>query len=67
MQFYKKAIALQPDVAEAHYNLGVLHEDLQQLDAAIEQYQIVVQSDLTRLNLLTRLPALIPMRRSGSQ
>ena len=57
LQYYEKAIALQPDFAEAHYNLGVLREELQQLDQAAAEYQIVVQSDFNDLKLLTKLRA----------
>ena len=56
-QFYRKAIALHPDFARAHYDLGILSEDLQQLETATEQYQIVVQSNLDELDLLTKLRA----------
>lgn len=44
---YQQAIALRPDNAEAHYRLGLLYEDLQQLDKAIAEYQLVVQRDIT--------------------
>lgn len=57
LQYYQKAIALQPDFAKAHYNLGNLYEDLQQSDKAIEQYQIVIQSNLDDLDVLTKLRA----------
>ncbi|GAB4370078.1 MAG: hypothetical protein Kow00121_10500 [Elainellaceae cyanobacterium] len=42
---YQQAIALRPDYAEAHYNLGILYEDLQKPDQAIAQYELVVQSE----------------------
>jgi tetratricopeptide (TPR) repeat protein len=42
---YQQAIALHSDYTEAHYNLGVLYENLQKLDQAIAEYELVVQSD----------------------
>lgn len=35
---YQKAIALNPSHAQAHYNLGILYEDLQQFDKANSEY-----------------------------
>ncbi|MGK7877700.1 MAG: tetratricopeptide repeat protein [Xenococcaceae cyanobacterium] len=52
---YQRAIALRPDYAQAHYNLGLLYEDLQELDKAKAEYQLVVQSDPDSLELLTLL------------
>ena len=46
LENYQRAIALRPDYAEAHYNLGTLYEDFQKTDQAIAEYQLVVQSDL---------------------
>ncbi|MEM9215906.1 MAG: tetratricopeptide repeat protein [Cyanobacteria bacterium P01_F01_bin.150] len=57
LQYYQKAIALQPDFAQAHYNLGNLYEELQQPDNAAKEYQIVIQSNLNDLELLTKLRA----------
>lgn len=45
---YQQAIALSPNYAEAHYNLGTLYEDLQKTDQAISEYQWVMQSDLAK-------------------
>lgn len=56
-QLFQQAIALQPDFVEAHYNLGVLYEDLQETNAAVSEYQLVVQSDVQELPLLTQLRA----------
>jgi tetratricopeptide (TPR) repeat protein len=44
---YQQAIALRPDYTEAHYYLGVLYEDLQKIDQAIAEYELIVQSDST--------------------
>ncbi|MEM9153127.1 MAG: tetratricopeptide repeat protein, partial [Cyanobacteria bacterium P01_F01_bin.3] len=43
LQNYQVALNLSPDYGEAYYNLGVLYEDLQQQDDAIEAYQFVVE------------------------
>lgn len=40
---YQKAIALNPSYARAHYNLGILYEDLQQFDKANAEYQLAVK------------------------
>lgn len=53
---YQQAIALRPNHAEAHYRLGLLYEDLQQIDRAIAEYQLVVQQDIAaQPNLEERL------------
>ncbi|MDJ0634081.1 MAG: tetratricopeptide repeat protein [Xenococcaceae cyanobacterium MO_188.B29] len=53
---YQKAIALNPSYAEAHYNLGLVYEDLQQFPQAQTEYQLAVQQDVSA-TLLTRLKA----------
>ncbi len=53
---YQKAIALHPSYAQAHYHLGILHEDLQQFDKAKTEYQLAVKQD-NSADLLTRLEA----------
>ncbi|MBE9127218.1 MULTISPECIES: tetratricopeptide repeat protein [unclassified Coleofasciculus] len=42
-RFYSRAIKIDPDDSEAHYKLGVLYEDLQELNQVIDQYQIAVK------------------------
>ncbi len=42
---FQTALALQPDYTEAHFNLGLAYEDLDQEDKAIAQYQYVVEAD----------------------
>ena len=44
-QNYQRAIALHPDNGDAHYNLGVVYEDLQQLEAAETHYRIAMQGE----------------------
>lgn len=41
---YQRAIALQPNYAEAHYHLGLLYEDLQKLKEAKTEYQLAVEN-----------------------
>ena len=41
----REAIALKPDYAEAHYNLGNSLQELDRLDAE-ESYQIALRPDL---------------------
>ena len=36
VSYYKKSLAIKPDYAEAHYNLGFSLHRLGQLDAAVE-------------------------------
>ncbi|NEO39386.1 MAG: tetratricopeptide repeat protein [Moorea sp. SIOASIH] len=43
---YERALSLNPDNAEAHYNLGHLYEALQELDKARTQYRLAVQGGL---------------------
>jgi len=53
---YELALALNPDNAEAHYNLGRLYEDLEELDKARTQYRLAAQGDLDAgYNELARL------------
>ncbi|WP_041763029.1 tetratricopeptide repeat protein [[Leptolyngbya] sp. PCC 7376] len=44
-QNFKRAIALDEDNTDAHYNLGNLYEDLRKTDAAKAQYEIAVKAD----------------------
>ena len=41
---YLKALELNPDYTAAHYNLGVVYEDLQNLSKARNQYNLAVQT-----------------------
>ena len=42
VSYYKKSLAIKPDYAEAHYNLGFSLHRLGQLDAAVRSYKKVV-------------------------
>ena len=42
ISYYKKSLAIKPDYAEAHYNLGFSLHKLGQLDAAVRSYKKVV-------------------------
>ena len=43
---YERSLKLSPDYAEAHYNLGILYEDLHDFERAGTEYQIAVQGSL---------------------
>ncbi len=47
-QDYLRAMALDEDNVNAHYNLGDLYENWQQLDKAKQHYQIAVQGGVTK-------------------
>lgn len=52
----QRAIKLNADDAEAHFQLGNLYEDLQQKDKALPQYQLAIQGgNTTAINNLARL------------
>jgi tetratricopeptide (TPR) repeat protein len=53
---YLKAIALNPDNVDAHYNLGNLYEDLQEFNKARTEYLIAVKGNVPEAyNNLARL------------
>ena len=53
---FERAIGLNPDDAAAHYNLGRLYEDLQDLDQAKAQYRLALRGGLdVAYNALARL------------
>jgi tetratricopeptide (TPR) repeat protein len=55
-QDFLKAIALDSDNADAHYNLGSLYDKLEQPDKAQKEYLIAIQGDLPdAYNNLARL------------
>jgi tetratricopeptide (TPR) repeat protein len=47
---FESAIAMRPDYGEAHYNLGWLYEELNDLDNAKVQYELAVQGDLQKFD-----------------
>ena len=58
---YKRAIELNPNYTQVHYNLGILYEDLQDLKQAQTQYSLAIQSgfppannNLARLYILSK-------------
>ena len=70
---YKRAIKLDPDYTEAHYNLGLLYEDLQDFKRARTEYSVAVQSgffpahnNLARLHILSKnYPAAVNLLLKG--
>jgi tetratricopeptide (TPR) repeat protein len=53
---YERALKLEPDLLPAHYNLGLLYEDLSDFDKAKAEYQIALQGGLdAAYNNLARL------------
>ena len=58
---FKRAIKLNADDAQAHFQLGSLYEDLQMIDQARPEYQLAIQggisaatNNLARLNILKK-------------
>ncbi|MEM9276184.1 MAG: tetratricopeptide repeat protein [Cyanobacteria bacterium P01_F01_bin.143] len=49
---YQKAVALDSSYAQAHYNLGIVYEDLQQFDKATTEYRIAVKQDNSEDSLI---------------
>ena len=48
----KQAIKINPDYAEAHYNLGVAYHYSNDRNSALEQYEILKNPDPYLANLL---------------
>ncbi|MEO1145957.1 MAG: tetratricopeptide repeat protein [Cyanobacteria bacterium J06638_22] len=44
---FKRALKLRPNFAQAHYNLAVLYDDLEDAEKAEAQYQLAAQGDIT--------------------
>ena len=42
---YNEALRINPKYAQAHNGLGMVHEQLGQLDKAIEEYEIALSID----------------------
>ena len=45
MAAYRSAIALKPDFAQAHVNLGVALRDLHRFDEALQQFALAIDID----------------------
>jgi len=54
---YQRALSLNPDDAEAHFNLGLLYEELQDFASARKEYILAIQGGeiTTAINNLARL------------
>jgi len=64
IESYQRAISLNPDYAQAHYNLATAYEDVLEYDKALVEYQTAIRADpllhlaynnLARLYILRRL------------
>jgi len=55
IEAYKQAIRIKPDIAEAHYNLGVIYLVLNDRGSALEQYKILKTLDPEMANQLFNL------------
>ncbi|GET37293.1 tetratricopeptide repeat protein [Microseira wollei] len=53
--YYRQAIAMQPSLWEAHYNLGVVLQERGELEDAIASYQTALQLDPNHWETYTRL------------
>ncbi|MDJ0569470.1 MAG: tetratricopeptide repeat protein [Pleurocapsa sp. MO_192.B19] len=49
---YQKAVALDPSYAQAHYDLGIVYEELQQFDKAKTEYLLAVRQDNSASSLI---------------
>jgi tetratricopeptide (TPR) repeat protein len=61
LAYYKRAVALYPDYPAAHYNQGLLMEDLQDYKTAMLEYRLAMQggldaayNNLARLNIINK-------------
>lgn len=61
---YRRAVSLYPDYAEAHYNLAVAYEEVEQYDKAIAEYQTVILQDAASYIAQNNLARLYMLRRS---
>ena len=52
IESYKQAIRIDPDDAEAHYNLGCVYKLLNDKGSALEQYKILKKLDTELANEL---------------
>jgi tetratricopeptide (TPR) repeat protein len=63
---YQRALSLNPDYPEAHYNLATIYEQLQKYDEAITEYQTAVRLD-SRLQRAQSALARLYLRRGKDE
>jgi len=52
IEFFKQAIRIKPDYADAHNNLGLAYLGLNDRGSALEQYKILKKLDTEQANKL---------------
>ena len=52
IEFFKQAIRIKPDYADAHNNLGLAYLGLNDRGSALEQYKILKKLDTEQVNKL---------------
>jgi tetratricopeptide (TPR) repeat protein len=62
---YQRAISLDADYAEAHYNLGTAYEDVLEYDKAISEYQTALIADRRFSHVTNNLARLYILRRAS--
>jgi len=59
LQGYKLAIAFDPEMVQAHFNLGIAYEDAYQYDKAIDEYHTIIGIDPTHAPAYANLARLL--------
>jgi Tfp pilus assembly protein PilF len=59
LQFFKRAIALDPEMPEVHFNMGVLYEQTYQYDKAMGEYEQTIVADKSHLKAYSSLSRLL--------
>ncbi len=57
---FEEALRLEPRSAEAHFDLGLVRQSLQQNDAAMREFQLALQYDPTLLQARCALGSVLP-------
>jgi protein O-GlcNAc transferase len=57
---YRQAIAVQPDLVQAHYGLGQALESQKDVDGALQSYRKALEIDPSHPDVLERVSALAP-------